>query len=82
MASKLEMEKNLRVVRNYLDDTSILLFTYRKAKACLHDGLKNVTVYGNHIVPRNTDTRAAAYRLNIVISINYYFAGIYQRTES
>ena len=44
--------KNLRVVRNYLDDTSILLFTYRKAKACLHDGLKNVTVYGNHIVQR------------------------------
>ena len=31
-------------------------------------------------VKRNTDTRAAAHKLNIVISINYYFAGMYQRT--
>ena len=31
-------------------------------------------------IKRNTDTRAAAHQLNIVISINYYFAGMYQRT--
>ena len=31
-------------------------------------------------IKRNTDTSAAAHQLNIVISINYYFAGMYQRT--
>ena len=31
-------------------------------------------------IKRNTDTRAAAHQLNIGISINYYFAGMYQRT--
>ncbi|PFX28172.1 hypothetical protein AWC38_SpisGene7068 [Stylophora pistillata] len=44
--------KNLWVARNYLDDVSILLYTYSKRKACLYDGLKNAVVYGNHIVDR------------------------------
>lgn len=57
--------KNLLVARNYVDDTGILLYTHRKIKPCLHNGLKNVVIYGNHLVQRTNPGHRAS-------GISYY----------
>ncbi|KAL9950587.1 hypothetical protein ACROYT_G043107 [Oculina patagonica] len=44
--------KHLWLARNYVDDTGILLYSHNKSKPCLYDGLKNVLIYGNHLVQR------------------------------
>ena len=45
--------KSLTIARNYIDDTGILLYTHYPASPTdLHLGLKDVLVYGNHIVER------------------------------
>ena len=43
--------QNLWLVRNYVDDTGILLYSHdnKRKKACIYVGLKNVVVYGNHL---------------------------------
>ena len=52
--------KNLSLVRNYLDDTGILLYTHDPGNKPLYHGLKNVLIYGNHIVQRtNPDNRTS-----------------------
>ena len=59
--------QNLWLARNYIDDTGILLYTHEnlKKKDCLHDGLKDVVIYGNHVVQRsNPDNRSS--------SLSYY----------
>ena len=45
--------KNITIACNYIDDTGILLYSHKKTKDCLHDGLKDVVVYGNHIIQRS-----------------------------
>ncbi|PFX26277.1 hypothetical protein AWC38_SpisGene9047 [Stylophora pistillata] len=59
--------KNLWLARNYVDDTGILLYSHknRKRKACLHNGLKNVVIYGNHLVQRTRPGRRES-------SLSYY----------
>ena len=49
---KVRNGQHLRLARNYIDDTGILLYTYNKTKACLYDGLKDIVIYGNHIAQR------------------------------
>ncbi|XP_028394561.1 uncharacterized protein LOC114518768 [Dendronephthya gigantea] len=46
--------KNLVIARNYIDDTGILMYTHIIANqgVTIYKGLKNVLVYGNHIVQR------------------------------
>ena len=45
--------KSLTIARNYIDDTGILLYTHYPATPTdLYLGLKDVLVYGNHIVER------------------------------
>lgn len=51
---KVRNGKNITIARNYIDDTGILLYTHQKTKDCLHDGLKDVVVYGNHIIQRSS----------------------------
>ena len=61
---KVRNGRSLRLARNYIDDTGILLYTYDKTKACLYDGLKNIVIYGNHIVQRtnpNNRTSGISY---------------------
>ena len=43
--------QNIRLIRNYLDDTGILLYSHRNKqnKPCIYVGLKDVIVYGNHL---------------------------------
>ena len=45
--------KSITIACNYIDDTGILLYSHKKTKDCLHDGLKDVVVYGNHIIQRS-----------------------------
>ena len=48
---KMRNGENLVVARNYLVDTGILLYTHKEISFDpLHQGLKNVYVYGNHMV--------------------------------
>ena len=62
---KVRNGKNLWLARNYVDDTGILLYSHRKRKACLHNGLKNVIIYGNHLVQRTRPGRRES-------SLSYY----------
>ncbi|XP_022789599.1 uncharacterized protein LOC111329230 isoform X2 [Stylophora pistillata] len=59
--------KNLWLARNYVDDTGILLYSHenKKNKTCLHNGLKNVVIYGNHFVQRTRPGRRDS-------SLSYY----------
>ena len=43
--------QNLWLVRNYVEDTGILLYSHdnKMKKAYIYVGLKNVVVYGNHL---------------------------------
>ncbi|XP_078372201.1 uncharacterized protein LOC144655897 [Oculina patagonica] len=45
---------DLVLARNYVDDTGILLYSHRNInnKPCIYEGLKNVLIYGNHLVQR------------------------------
>ena len=58
--------KSLTIARNYIDDTGILLYTHYPTAPMdqdLHFGLKDVLVYGNHIVERtNIGHRASGIR--------------------
>ena len=64
--------KNLIIVRNYIDDTGILLYTHDPHDTSLHHGLENVVTYGNHIVQRSNPGHRAS-------GISYYerhFTGV------
>lgn len=64
---KVRNGKGLWLARNYVDDTGILLYSHenQNRKACLYDGLKDVVIYGNHLVQRtNPDNRSS--------SLSYY----------
>ena len=53
----------LQIASNYIDDTGILLYTHTKTKDCLYDGLKDVVIYGNHIIQRsNPDNSTSGIR--------------------
>ena len=61
---KVRNGQRLQLARNYIDDTGILLYTYNKSKSCLYDGLKDILIYGNHIVQRtnpNNRTSGISY---------------------
>ena len=62
---KVRNGRSLRLARNYVDDTSIPLYSFRKRKACLRDGLKNVIIYGNHLIQRTRPGRRES-------SLSYY----------
>lgn len=51
---KMRNGENLVVARNYLVDTSVLLYTHNETCSYdyLHPGLSNVLVYGNHLVEK------------------------------
>ena len=62
---KVRNGQHLNLARNYIDDTGILLYTHNKTKNCLYDGLKDVIIYGNHIVQRtnpNNRTSGISYQ--------------------
>jgi hypothetical protein len=44
--------EGLVIARNYVDDTGILLYIHERVDRPLQLFLKNVLVYGNHIVER------------------------------
>ena len=55
----------LWLARNYIDDTGIMLYTYNRSKNCLYDGLRDIVIYGNHIVQRtnpNNRTSGISYQ--------------------
>ncbi|XP_078353504.1 uncharacterized protein LOC144638181 isoform X2 [Oculina patagonica] len=55
--------EHLWLARNYVDDTGILLYSHRNKnrKPCVYEGLRNVVIYGNHLVQRtNPDNRSSS----------------------
>jgi len=58
---KIQNGQHIHIARNYLDDTGILLYTHDPRAASPYGGLKDVIIYGNHIVVRSNDATGITY---------------------